>query len=86
MLYQTVARVPGKAVTLTIFIGQGLEVSVGVVAELNLPAMGIYSLAHLPAASVLVAGGVTCGIGIADQQPAGVTQVLLDAAVRHFAL
>ena len=55
--------------------------AVGVVAELDLSAMGIDALAHLPAAVVLIAGDMARSIGIADQLAAGVAQIMLDMPV-----
>ncbi|VVN45638.1 hypothetical protein PS676_05713 [Pseudomonas fluorescens] len=82
---QPIGGIPGKPITLVIFVGQRLQPPVAVVPELHLPAVGVGALADLAAAVVLIERGVPGRVRITDQLAADVALILLGAPVRQLA-
>jgi len=80
---QAVGGVPGEAVHLAVFVGQGLKASVGVVCKANFVAEGVLAFADLAGDGAGPGGGVTGRVGVADQQTGAVAGGVVFAPVRQ---
>ncbi|MCY1419073.1 hypothetical protein D9M71_346480 [compost metagenome] len=78
---QAIPQVPGKPVGFTIFIGQGLKTTVGIVGKLYVAAMGIDSLAYLTTTVMAVMSRMPGQVDVTIQQAARIVQVMFTAAV-----